>query len=183
MSVEKQNRTKGHSLVLIDILREEKFERFAEVGVWKSGTTKRILRTIPNLIKEYWAIDPWQLMPHGSRTQRRRTEQNWHDYYKYCCSLMQFFPQLRVVKLTSEEAAEIVPDGYFDMVYIDADHSFEHVYADIGFWLPKVRPGGLLSGHDYGSRRWKGVKEAVDKWFGAENIKYWDIDEVWVKRI
>jgi len=183
MSSEKRRHIKGHTLVLIDILLEEKFTRFAEIGVWKSGSTKKILRTIPNLIEEYWAVDPWGLMPGGSRTQRRRTEENWHDYYKYCCGLMQYFPQLRVVRLTSKEASGLVPDGYFDMVYIDAVHTYDDVYADIGYWLPKVREGGLISGHDYNSKRWPGVKQAVDEWFGAESIKYWDVDEVWIKRV
>ena len=68
------------------------------------------------------------------------------------------------------------------MFYIDANHTFEHVYADIGYWLLKVRKGGIISGHDYGGRK-RGVKRAVDKWFGVENIRYWDIDEVWMKRV
>ena len=179
---EKQATIRGHSFVLIDILKEEKFKKFAEIGVWKSGSTKRILHNI-DFLEEYWAIDPWDLMPDGSRTQRRRTIDRWDDYYKYCCGLIIHFPQLRVLRLTSEDAATIIPDGYFDMVYIDAVHTFEHVFADIGFWLPKVREGGLISGHDYGSHRFVGVKEAVDKWFGEENIKVWDIDQVWVKRV
>jgi len=178
-----KGRVDGHTIVLMEILREEKFTKFAEIGVWKSGSTKKILRNMSDLIEDYWAIDPWELMPEGSRTQRRRTAENWHDYYKYCCHLMQYFPQLRVLRMTSEEAAKIVPDGYFDMVYIDAVHTYEHVHADIGYWLPKVREGGFIGGHDYTSKRWEGVKRAVDEWFGAENIKYWDVDEVWIKRV
>jgi len=182
MPSEKQALIIGHALVLIDILKEEKFKRFVEVGVWKSQTTRRILRHVPD-IEEYWAIDPWDVGLAYSRSERRRTEENWSQLHHYCCTLMMYFPQLKVVKMTSEQAASIFPDGYLDMVYIDAVHTFEHVYADIGHWLPKVRKGGIIGGHDYGGKRWPGVKEAVDKWFGEENIKFWDIDEVWIKRI
>ena len=182
MSREKQAHIKGHSFILIELLQEEKFKRFAEIGVWKSHTTKRILKRETGL-EEYWAIDPWDTEFACSRTEKRRDEKSWFLMHWYCCTLMMYFPQLKVVKMTSEQASTIFPDGYFDMVYIDAVHTFEHMDADIGFWLPKVRKGGIIGGHDYGGKRWTGVKEAVDKWFGEENIKVWDIDEVWIKRV
>lgn len=182
MPVKKQKQMKGHSLILIDILEEEGFKKFAEIGVWKSPTTKRILRSVSDL-EEYWAIDPWNVKYAHSRTEKRRTEDGWFLMHKHCCGLMMNFPQLKVVKMTSEQASIIFPDGYFDMVYIDTVHTFEHVKDDIGYWLPKVRDGGLISGHDYGGKRWPGVKEAVDEWFGEKNIKSWDIDEVWTKRV
>ena len=69
------------------------------------------------------------------------------------------------------------------MVFLDAIHTFDHIYADIGYWLPKVRQGGLIGGHDYGNERHLGVKEAVDKWFGEENIEVWKISRVWIKRV
>jgi hypothetical protein len=181
MVSEKQARIKGHSLILIDILKNEEVTKFAEIGVWKSGTCKRILKNTP-VIDEYWAIDSWEIELACSRTEKRRTTEKWFQMHRYCCELMMHFPQLKVVKLTSELASTIFPDAYFDMIYIDANHSFENVYADIGYWLPKVREGGIISGHDYGGRK-RGVKRAVDMWFGEENINFWEHDEVWIKRV
>ena len=40
-------------------------------------------------------------------------------------------------------------DEYFDLVYIDADHTYESVKDDIAAWFPKVKPGGWITGHDY----------------------------------
>jgi predicted O-methyltransferase YrrM len=37
----------------------------------------------------------------------------------------------------------------FDYIFIDGDHSRQAVYADIGAYLPFVRPGGILAGHDF----------------------------------
>ena len=49
----------------------------------------------------------------------------------------------------SVEASRQFNDGYFDFVYIDADHSYNGVTADLKAWYPKVREGGILAGHDY----------------------------------
>jgi predicted O-methyltransferase YrrM len=69
----------------------------------------------------------------------------------------------RITKGKSPEAAEWFPDHFFDFVFIDADHSFKAVVKDIVVWHPKVKPGGLLCGHDYGYD--VGVTEAVDLFF------------------
>ena len=50
-----------------------------------------------------------------------------------------------------------------DLVFIDGDHSYEGCKADIEAWLPKLRSGGVLAGHDYGHKRFPGVKQAVDE--------------------
>ena len=66
------------------------------------------------------------------------------------------------------KAPEIFPDGYFDCVFIDTTHTYEQTKAEIIAWEPKVRKGGLLTGHDYGSRRpsHRGVSRAVDEIYG-----------------
>jgi hypothetical protein len=182
MVSEKQKLIKEHHYILIDILKKEKFKKFAEIGVWKSNLTKRILRNTSE-IEEYWAVDAWDIDFALSRTEKRRTVEDWFSMYLNCCELMRYFPQLKVIKATSEHASTVFPDSYFDMVYLDANHEYEDVYADIGYWLPKVRDGGLLGGHDYGGHRWAGVKEAVDKFFWEKNIESWETAQVWMKRI
>jgi predicted O-methyltransferase YrrM len=52
----------------------------------------------------------------------------------------------------------------FDFVFIDADHSYPSVKADILAWVPKVCRGGILAGHDY-DPAWPGVVQAVDEIF------------------
>lgn len=63
----------------------------------------------------------------------------------------------------SVEAASlfIFDDASLDFAFIDADHSYEGVRADIRAWLPKVKPGGLLCGHDFGDPAFPGVQRAV----------------------
>jgi predicted O-methyltransferase YrrM len=53
-----------------------------------------------------------------------------------------------------------------DFVFIDADHEYDSVVKDINAWLPKIKQGGIISGHDYFNPC--GVKKAVDEKFGNE---------------
>jgi predicted O-methyltransferase YrrM len=71
---------------------------------------------------------------------------------------------LRVIVAESVAAAEQFDRESLDWVFIDADHSYEAVVADIAAWAPKLKPGGLLSGHDYGRA---GVTDAVRRSFRA----------------
>ena len=67
----------------------------------------------------------------------------------------------RIIEKPSQVAAEEFEDDSLDCVYIDADHSYAGCTADIKFWYPKVRVGGIISGHDYRPPRDYGVEHAV----------------------
>jgi hypothetical protein len=55
-------------------------------------------------------------------------------------------------------------DDTFDLIFIDADHSYEAVRQDIDQWRPKLKKTGIMAGHDYGGT-WTGVKKAADETF------------------
>ena len=58
-------------------------------------------------------------------------------------------PNIIKIRKTSVEAAKDFEDGSLDAVYIDAEHDEENVRADIQAWRPKIKRGGVLSGHDF----------------------------------
>jgi predicted O-methyltransferase YrrM len=49
----------------------------------------------------------------------------------------------------TSEAAKLIPDGSLDFVYVDARHDYCGCMQDLEMYWPKLRPGGLLAGHDY----------------------------------
>jgi len=134
---------RGHTPVLINTIGERRYKVIAEVGVAKGKNMRGILTYSPSadVITEYWAVDPWWANPEYPISG--------NVLYPLICEFMLEFPALRLIRLPSPEAAAIFPDGYFDLVYIDASHLYDAVRADVEVWLPKVRSGGLLCGHDY----------------------------------
>jgi SAM-dependent methyltransferase len=70
----------------------------------------------------------------------------------------------------SWDAAEKYTDGSLDFVYIDADHHYAAVKRDITAWLPKVRPGGIIAGHDFCNFPDFGVIKAVLERFDRVDV-------------
>ena len=82
--------------------------------------------------------------------------------------------RVRLVRKRSEDGQADVPDGSLNLVFIDSNHSKGSAALDLRVWWKKLRPGGLLLGHDY-TTRFPGVIEAVDEWEKTEGVpvKVW----------
>ena len=83
----------------------------------------------------------------------------------------------RVMKMTTDFAVKEFPDHFFDYIFIDADHQYSAIKQDIKNWTPKVKVGGTISGHDYGTH--EGIARAVNETWS--NVRVWQY--VWSKRI
>jgi hypothetical protein len=171
-----------HNRILIDFIREHKIKKIAEVGVYECQLAKEILRTCHEEIDEYWGIDKWdEFFPEGSYTFKNNKKVVWDSRYWGTCKYMPFFLKFRTLRMGSEDAAKIFNNWskytkvseYFDLVYIDADHTYPMVKKDIELWYPLVKKGGFIGGHDYGFPdlvcNFGGVKRAVDEIFGEDN--------------
>lgn len=49
----------------------------------------------------------------------------------------------------STRMAGLVKERSLDALFFDGDHRYSSVKADLQAWLPRVKPGGLVFGHDY----------------------------------
>ncbi len=159
----------GYRRKLMYLIRAEGGGKFAEIGVLGGKTCRAALEYCGDIITEYWAIDPWVVVYFGKR--KHWSKGSWDNTYSIVLKLMEGYPQLRVFRMTSIEGAAIAQaEGLkFDMVFIDGDHSYEMVKADILCWKPLVRKGGLLTGHDYSDKH-DGVVNAVHELLGEDNI-------------
>lgn len=148
----------------------------AEVGVF-AGELSRLLLKREDL--KLVMVDSWATSsPDGAYAQsgdfHAGLNQLSQDAFKQCAEQSTRFAGARrtFLPMTSLEAAAAIPDASLDFVFLDADHSYEAVLADIAAWLPKVKPGGFLSGHDYENTEYPafGVKRAVDERFGSPEL-------------
>lgn len=127
-----------------------------EVGSWKGRSTKELLESGHAVV----AVDHFQGSPDpGDDTHALAQEE---DIYAEFMANVGHYPNLRVLKLASLEAAGKLNGGQADMVFIDASHDYQDVKADIAAWLPKTRK--MICGHDY-SPGWPGVMRAVNEAF------------------
>ena len=93
-------------------------------------------------------------------------------------------PRAHLTISTSIEGAKKFKDASVDFVYIDANHAYKYVKEDIVAWLPKIKKGGVIAGHDWD---WKdkqkdnelAVKKAVEEVFDRDKVHYYiDVYEV-----
>ena len=147
----------------------------AEIGVFYGELSERLLRTKPGL--KLHLVDSWgdyddTLLESGDfhATMSNASQERACSHTRE--AMAQFKDRAVIHKAKSQEAAKMI-DGLLDFVFIDADHSYEGCKADIEAWAPKVRPGGLLCGHDYDNvdyPQW-GVKRAVDEYVTENGLK------------
>jgi len=89
----------------------------------------------------------------------------------------------QIVRDDFVRAARHVDDGSLDFVFLDADHSYRGTMRQLIYWEPKVRPGGLVCGHDYVDMRDYRVVEAVDDWAVVRDVPIEVLDQtVWAYR-
>jgi len=146
----------------------------AEIGVQEGLFSHYILT--------YWggerliSIDAWEHFDDGSYVDIANVEQDMQDE-KYRLAqqrLAVFGSRSEIWKCRSTEAASRVEDGSLDFVYLDACHDYAGVLDDLAAWFPKVKPGGLIAGHDYLDGPLAegefGLKRAVDEFFGMMKL-------------
>jgi hypothetical protein len=71
--------------------------------------------------------------------------------------------------MPSTDAARKIELETVDMVFLDGEHTYGAVYGNLLEWIPKIRPGGLIAGHDRDlvpSKDDRGVTGALIDFFG-----------------
>ena len=137
----------------------------AEIGVWKGEFSARIRRrTAP---RELHLSDPWRFLPeYPERLYGGRAAGSQRDMDRIFEDVQARFGNVPDVIVHRGRSADVLPtfdDDHFDWVYIDGNHSYAFVLADLEMCLAKTKPGGVIAGDDYlsGAREGYPVRRAV----------------------
>ena len=145
----------------------------AEVGVCDGKNAKHLLSMFPGL--KLYAIDPWEF-----KKEQRNTAP--HFYERWQNVKKQY--EDRIVEMRCHSIDADVPEK-LDFVFIDADHRSPAVEQDIRYWIPKIKKGGFIIGHDldYRGTYYGGdsVRKGVEAVFG--NDFHASPDRTWWKRL
>jgi hypothetical protein len=143
-----------------------------EVGVYEGANARRLRHIFKP--ERMWLVDPWAVTKTTGRYNEKYLGAGaWDALFEKICKEFAL-PQVQVCRALSEQAAPMIEDESIDLVYIDGDHRLEFIRRDIELWLPKIRKGGILAGHDFSgiSRRntHNRVREAVLERFGWASV-------------
>jgi len=141
-----------------------------EIGVSNGGTFGKILKKCDNI--EWHGVDPWVVCPEYDKRPNGKGKWNHDSNYEKVQEIVSKYPKRAYThRMTSVEAAKEVEDRSIDIVFIDGLHTYEGVKEDLEAWVPKIKIGGIISGHDYkGMKIHEGVTIRVNEVFGEKNI-------------
>ena len=152
---------------------------FVEIGCWLGKSTCYMAEAISLSRKniDFYCVDTWEGTP-DEPAHASMIESLGGDIYSVFNNNMASAGVSHIVKpmkLTSIEASTKFEDNSLDFIFIDGGHTYEDVNNDIAHWLPKLKDGGRIAGHDY--YEWSneevhdGVKKAVANFFTREEIE------------
>lgn len=159
-------------------MRKYSCETIAELGVCKGENFARMVAHNPKVAVavDSWIDDGVIARNDGGYSQTVLDQQYW-EFVKS----MKNKPFVKIYREYSFEAVRHFADNFFDLIYIDADHSYEGCLKDIQDWYPKVKKGKFLLGDDYrvyeGRRAGVnfGVIEAVNEFAKTNNLDFFTL--------
>lgn len=120
-----------------------------EIGVY-AGALSRRLAVLPGLERLY-LVDSWEgatidrQPPFYMPDNQARMDQVAAGVKAWAAVT----PKVTVMHMRSVEAVETFEDGSVDFWHTDGDHTAQGIFGDIHAWLPKIRPGGIMSGDNF----------------------------------
>lgn len=157
---------------LVEMIPDNGF--MVEVGSFRGRSLASIADIIIRKNIKVFAVDIFDKVENPEYVEEDvyKKKEGMLEDFKKTISKFGLSNNLKFFVMKSIDAAKWVKEGTIDLVFIDADHSYEAVKADIEAWLPLLKVGGILCGHDYDKNgvSWEGVYKAVNEKFGKPHL-------------
>lgn len=127
------------------LVRQYNVHTLAEVGVCTGRTSVAVVAAMGAQVERYYLVDAW-----GARGCNPGC-----GCYEQLRGVAQVYPQLSLLRGYSVPKAAYIANASLDLAFVDAAHDADNVKADILAYWPKLRPRGVLAGHDFAhARNW-----------------------------
>lgn len=125
-----------------------------ELGVWKGEFAAFVLSHCP-AVERYYMIDPWRPLPSWNKPLNVAAT-DFDAAYRAAMDATLFAERrITVLRGTTHEVIDQVPDGSLDLAYVDGDHTLRGITIDLINVYPKIKPGGYLCGDDFSPDVWQ----------------------------
>lgn len=165
--------------ILTHIISTRKYNTIVEIGVWKANNLLSLADDNSNCF--FYGVDPYMYETYGENVNNDEKQnlliKDAENIYGYVLNQAKKRNNVEIIKKTSLEAVKNFKNRSVDLVFIDALHTYKDVKDDILHWLPKIKAGGCLCGHDF-SFKYLGVVLAVIETLGVDNV-YTQQDNTW----
>ena len=159
-------------------MKKYNIQSVCEVGVFESQNFRRMIESGPKIAV---GVDLWMRDGNPAVNDSDFSQGKLEEQYHYFLSIMKENPFVRLCRQYSVDAAKNFPDEYFDLIYIDGDHTYEGCKQDLEAWWPKVKRGGFFTGDDYSDRLAPrtgiefGVIKAVNEFGKINNLPIYEL--------
>jgi hypothetical protein len=142
---------------------------FVEVGTWLGKSTNYLAEKIKESGKyiNFTTVDTFKGTDDEELHQTIVGNYSGDIFYEFIDNtvLSNNYDSFEIIKDSSHNASNQFTNSSIDYIMLDAGHSYEDVRDDIKYWYNKVKPGGFISGDDYGGSFFPGVTQAADEFF------------------
>tara|TARA_R110000796_G_scaffold241064_1_gene362349 strand:+ start:1709 stop:2362 length:654 start_codon:yes stop_codon:yes gene_type:complete len=132
-----QNSNRGLYDLIKDVITSETV--MVEIGSF-SGVSSELFAIH---CKNIYCVDKWE--PYSDIQEAAKLQEAERRFD----NILTVYKNIHKLKMSSEKGSEQFQDCSLDFVYIDASHDYDNVKKDIENWLPKIKSGGIIAGHDY----------------------------------
>jgi hypothetical protein len=129
-------------------------EVVAEIGVHRGDFAAALLAQCPP-IKKYYLIDPWRHLPDWDKPCNATDQQQEEHYARTGEQTAAYRDRVCILRGTTLEVIQRIPDAALDFCYIDGDHTLRGITIDLICATPKVRSGGWIGGDDFHTSIWQ----------------------------
>ena len=139
--------------------------KLLEIGVYKGESTSVFASS--GIFDKIFCIDPFE----GKEKAIEELNDDWKTVKTQFYTNTRHWDNINLIQDYSFNQVNNFPDKYFDVIYMDADHSYDALKRDIEMYLPKCKK--VIGGHDYGNQH-PDVVTVVNELFGSPDIVFCD---------